>query len=557
MNGGIIIEGEWLSKNYITTEQFEGTWKHKDKDEQIVNWCGKWNNIVDKDGNKEYRGILEYKNKKYSIIWTGTYISNVWDGTFKYLPEYIAELYEFEIKNYSNSPDSDNYEFIFDEFGENKNNCGEIKTKRYPSMIQTDPTNINYRKSCDIVSDKISDNIEYLNFDNVIIQGMYDVIYLKKNSKESINKNKGDKFNIIYCDDILEKVNSIKNIYQEKFKKIITVADDFKNESYILKVNFDEKQKIIVIGDIHGSFHTLFRLLVRFHFFKILDLNTFIINDGYTIIFLGDIVDRGSYQIECLYLIFNLLYKNLDDNYWDCPKIIYNRGNHEEIITNHYYGLNEEISNKCGHIPEKNNFNELYLNINFLFEYFPVAVIINNIYWLCHGGIPYYIDKPDFFKNLKENFNNIITIDRKTASQIMWNDFHGNDNTIISPRGDKDNIFYYIGKEYLKTFLNSGFKFIIRGHNDSFSNSWLLTKSFIEVKESLCYNTADNDKQDILNILEYNEPNTKNRYYGKLILEDPKIFGNDEILPVLTISTNTGNGRKLNRDSYILLRVKI
>ena len=411
--------------------------------------------------------------------------------------------------------------------------------------------NINYRNSCDIITDTYDIGIVFT--DNYI-QTLYENIYLKQYAKTEILNKK------ITIDNDLKKDCRILIIIIKlliyKYKKLSLNLNIGEQESYIHKINFDKDQKIIIIGDIHGSFHTLFRLFVRLHSLNILDINTFKIKDGYTIIFLGDIVDRGAYQRETLYLVFNLLNENFNDKQLTNPKILYNRGNHEEENINERDGFKDECDKTCG--------NELFELTNELFKYFSVAIIVNNLYWLCHGGIPNFVGNYSLskinFKELKNNNNNnIIKINYYASNEIMWNDFwNGMDTQYNKKRGGSDKYpIYEIGQDNINLFLDAGFKFIIRGHSDTYSNSWLLNDKYTNIDSTGCYHIANNKYSNIENFLEYNDPDITKRYYAKLTLDLPnKYVEHDKIkiYPVLTISTNTAAGRTLNRDSYILLR---
>jgi hypothetical protein len=77
------------------------------------------------------------------------------------------------------------------------------------------------------------------------------------------------------------------------------------------------------------------------------------INDGYKIVFLGDVIDRGQYSSEIVFIIFLLIYvNNLDDangnSVIEKPKIYYIRGNHEDIYWSSHTGFKDELEKKCG-----------------------------------------------------------------------------------------------------------------------------------------------------------------------------------------------------------------
>jgi len=184
-----------------------------------------------------------------------------------------------------------------------------------------------------------------------------------------------------------------------------------KDIDYIKKIEVNSNEKIIIFGDFHGSYHTFFRHMSRLHLLGVLDFDKFKINEGYRLIFLGDIVDRGEYSIEILEILFKFMIN--DDN----DRLLINRGNHEEIETNERYGLEKEVNKKFDNP-------HIFGSINAIFTFLPTGVIINHkedSFWLCHGFIP---NDPHLkiLENIKNNKDINIKIESSISKQIKWND---------------------------------------------------------------------------------------------------------------------------------------
>ena len=64
----------------------------------------------------------------------------------------------------------------------------------------------------------------------------------------------------------------------------------FSKEKNVLSIEGD----VIIVGDIHGSFHDLLRIL------------NFIEKNDSKALFLGDFVDRGDFSLECITILFEL-----------------------------------------------------------------------------------------------------------------------------------------------------------------------------------------------------------------------------------------------------------
>ena len=83
-------------------------------------------------------------------------------------------------------------------------------------------------------------------------------------------------------------------LHKETVLDIITrVTEVFRGESTLIKT----RDPITVVGDIHGQYYD---------FVKLLDVGGDPTTTQTQYIFLGDYVDRGSYSVEVLMLIFSL-----------------------------------------------------------------------------------------------------------------------------------------------------------------------------------------------------------------------------------------------------------
>ena len=301
------------------------------------------------------------------------------------------------------------------------------------------------------------------------------------------------------------------------------------------------------MGDQHGSFHSFFRLIIRLIINGIMDENYKLV-DNYKIIFLGDILDRGNYGLEIMYIILKLIIVNNNE---DKLNVIINRGNHEEENTFMRYGFYLEIFKKI------NNFDKIINKFILFFKYCPSAIILdhNNIkYWLCHGGFYHNIDiMPDFNDN-----NTIYIIKEGKTSEIRWNDFTNNENDSNSTRGYN---IYNIGTTTLYNFLNKyNINFIIRGHSDSESNAMLLTnKNKInqnKLNNSIWYYINDKKHIKLLpsksDLISYSSKNKKTE--NEIAIINPINFNSEkELYPILTISNNCDIERNLYNDSYVVI----
>ncbi len=455
-------------------------------------------------------------------------------------------------------------------FPENQNNKLNFVTylKKYREWLSRAKITSHLEKSS---SNKVKKIINHtnLNFNfytiprkNKIIETIQEATlvnfdYLKHNTS-SINFTSFNKLN-----NPLELDEATKIVHQNAF-------------IYHLKLN---DEKLIVFGDFHGSFHTFIRNISRLHVLGVLELSEgkFKINNGYVLIFLGDIVDRGNYGLDILFILSKLIIEN---NNKDKLKIIINRGNHEEIDTYLKYGFKNEYNLK---IKDSKKYNLDLLFFKF-FTFLPSALIVDfdekTRYWMCHGGIPYVSE--EYKLNIDEIINSgqkIIYIDDENLSkQIRWNDFNtNNDETIFNK---KRGVGYLIGYNYFKIFCDlNKINMIIRGHNDSYFNSFIFYRN-PRYSNLPIYNLSKvplNDNVQVptkfLNYVEYkqevnsffskkpkNEFKDFNLSKGAVAMLDIDKFNNKNIsktdynfVPIVTISTNTDNDRNLTRDSFLLI----
>ena len=117
--------------------------------------------------------------------------------------------------------------------------------------------------------------------------------------------------------NLLKTPEKISKLHLEDFSKILYKAKTlFENENLLLEFKLEENEEAYIIGDIHGNLESLLKL------YEIINKK-----NPKLVIFLGDIVDRGPKQVECL--VFVLALKILEPD-----KYFILKGNHETLEMN-------------------------------------------------------------------------------------------------------------------------------------------------------------------------------------------------------------------------------
>lgn len=214
--------------------------------------------------------------------------------------------------------------------------------------------------------------------------------------------------------------------------------------------------KYIIFGDIHGSVHSLARSLLRFQTKGIL-LKCFKLKEGYSIVFLGDLVDKGQYGYETLYLVLKLKKEN--------PKNVFIiRGNHDGSESlNRYTGFKYQLSE----ISEES----VYPNILNCISKFPAAIFFktnNNFIQMCHGGFA------EGFDTSKLSVGRNTRINSEEEEDFQWSDFGGNASKPVF--NESRNAGKVWSTEALTNYTKqNNISLLLRGHQDKNANFKLFT----------------------------------------------------------------------------------
>ncbi|GLC64614.1 hypothetical protein PLESTF_000184600 [Pleodorina starrii] len=217
----------------------------------------------------------------------------------------------------------------------------------------------------------------------------------------------------------------------------------FREEPTVL----DVRAPIKIFGDLHGQFGDLMRLFEEYGTPSTAGDITYI-----DYLFLGDYVDRGSHSLETICLLLALKIEH--------PRSVHLiRGNHEAHDINALFGFRLECLERLG--DEAGVF--VWRRINELFNYLPLAAIIESKILCMHGGIGCCIHKVDQIAELKRP----ITMEDggPVLMDLLWSDPTTNDSVQgvqPSPRGPGLVTF---GPDRVKEFCkNNNLQMIVRAH---------------------------------------------------------------------------------------------
>ncbi|SBT86996.1 serine/threonine protein phosphatase 2B catalytic subunit A, putative [Plasmodium malariae] len=218
-------------------------------------------------------------------------------------------------------------------------------------------------------------------------------------------------------------------------KKVIDIVS---NEPNLLRL----QDPITIVGDIHGQYYDLLKLLE-------VGGNP----DNTQFLFLGDYVDRGSFSIEVLLLLYALKI-NFPDRIW----LI--RGNHECRQMTTFFNFRDECEYKYDIV--------VYYAFMESFDTIPLSAVINGKFLGVHGGLSpelILLNQICSFTRFQEPPRSGIFCD------ILWSDPIDEDkeeHTIKTESyfpNDVRGCSYFFGYNAATTFLEkNGLLSIIRAH---------------------------------------------------------------------------------------------
>jgi len=266
---------------------------------------------------------------------------------------------------------------------------------------------------------------------------------------------------------LIEEPHLISQLQFSDIAEILKKAREILLEEFLLMhINLhNSKEMIYVIGDLHGNLESLMRLI------EIINKT----NPKY-VLFLGDLVDRGENQLECLILV--LILKILNPNQYYVLK-----GNHETVEMNQVYGFYYEFLEK---FKDPKRFYEVLS----LYQVIPICFIINKTILCLHGGIPEDFDALNKFEGLRVNEINerVYKTIANSIYQILWNDPKEVENLYFSNSFRGPGIKFF-GKKAFDNFMKiNNLKYLIRAH-ECFEEGyrWFFNKRLLSIFSSANY----------------------------------------------------------------------
>lgn len=250
--------------------------------------------------------------------------------------------------------------------------------------------------------------------------------------------------NVSTADNINAYMNFVK-YYEGSPEDLINVCNESKkvlqSDPQLIKLS----GPVNIIGDIHGNIDA-----VEYCY------NTFFesLSKGYSILFLGDYVDRGFYNIKSIAFILKL--KSLFPE-----KVFLLRGNHEFIDVNGQLGntlYQECMSTYGGEVGRK-----LFFEFNKTFNYLSLAAVIDNKIFCVHGGIGPGATLGEI-SLLPKPTHLISSTENKLIEGLVWND-PNQDIEDFEPNIKRGGSSQYFGTHALSRFFKiSNISTMIRGH---------------------------------------------------------------------------------------------
>ena len=232
------------------------------------------------------------------------------------------------------------------------------------------------------------------------------------------------------------------NLQEADIRGLCTAAREiFMNQPVLLEL----EAPIKICGDLHGQYFDLLRLF---------EYGGFPPESNY--LFLGDYVDRGKHSLEvvCLLLALKLSFPN---------RIFLVRGNHESPEVNARDGFLHECVQRLGGRAEGI---AAWRRVNLVFEWLPMAALINNAILGVHGGIGRGVESPSQIAAMRRPLRMGSQENGALLLDLLWSDPTASDAVEgVHTNHERGHPVVCYGPDRVKSFLEANnLSLILRAH---------------------------------------------------------------------------------------------
>jgi serine/threonine-protein phosphatase PP1 catalytic subunit len=244
--------------------------------------------------------------------------------------------------------------------------------------------------------------------------------------------------------DVLERLlaagagdgESAFTLPEKELKRLCSAARDaLLKEPTLLDIS--TAGNVVVVGDLHGQFGDLQRIFQRLGRPG---------SDDKVWIFLGDYIDRGPMGLEIVATLLALKLRH--------PNSIYLlRGNHECSEITVLFGF-------CGECQRRSTL-AVWEAVMQVFDALPLAALLNNKVFLCHGGISPYLHRPQDVNAIRRPLD-VNPNGEGLLADLLWADPSGHiSGWCANPRG----VSFVFGLDVAQQWLRQqGLRAIVRAH---------------------------------------------------------------------------------------------
>lgn len=235
--------------------------------------------------------------------------------------------------------------------------------------------------------------------------------------------------------ELMEHYKSQKKLHKKYAYRILLQMDEYlRTQPSLVEIKIADDKKFTICGDIHGQFFDLMNIFAKN------GLPT--VENPY--LFNGDFVDRGSFSVECIFVLFGfkLLYPN---------HFFMSRGNHETVNMNQMYGFTGEVVAKYS-----NTMSDMFTQV---YNWLPLCHLLNKRVLVMHGGL--FTDDNVTLDQLRKIDRNCQPPEDGLMCELLWSDPQKMPGRAPSKRG----VAIQFGPDVTESFCKlNKLDYIVRSH---------------------------------------------------------------------------------------------